>query len=213
MVFPQDSILASILFSLYLLPLGSIFLKYGVSFHVYADDTKLYLPFKHSYSSSIEVLLVCLQEVKLWLKHNFLALYENKTEVVLFGPSTFYDLSDLDHGVLSSYVSPSVKNLGVLFDSGIKFDKQMNYVVKSCFYNLWSKTFSFSKELCNCHPCIYYFTPWLLKFTLLWSKSIINWTPSNGFKILQARLLTGSRTFDRISPILTSLLWLPEFVF
>ncbi len=133
---PQGSILAPTLFSLYLLPLGSIFSKYGVSFHLYADDTQLYIPFKHNDSRSIEVLLACFHEVKIWLSHNFLALNENKTEVILFGPSDSYDFGDLDLGDLSSHVTPCAKNLGVLFDSGLKFDKQINSVVKSCFYHL-----------------------------------------------------------------------------
>ncbi len=108
--------------------MGSIFLKYGVSFHLYTDDTQLYLPYKHKDSSSIDVL-ACLKEAKLWLTQNFLALNNNKTEIVLFGPGNFYNLGDLDLGDLSSYVSPCAKNLGVLFDSGLKFDKQINSVV------------------------------------------------------------------------------------
>ncbi len=172
----------------------------------------MYLPFKHNDSSSIDLLLACLQEAKLWLTQNFLALNENKTEIVLFGPSDFYDLDDLDHGDLSSYVSPCVKNLGVLFDSGLKFDKQINSVVKSCFYHLrhLAKVKPFL-SLKNFEIVIHAF----ITSRLDYCNSLYYGANQSSIGRLQmvqnaaARLLTGSCKFDRISPILTSLHWLP----
>ncbi len=104
----------------------------------------------------------------------------------LFGPSDSYDFGDPDRGDPSPYVTPCAKNLGVLFDSGLKFDKQINAFVKSCFYHLRRlakvKTVLSLKELWNSYPRIYYFMPWLLQFTLLWSKSIIYQSSSNSTK-------------------------------
>lgn len=54
-------------------------------------------------------------------------------QVMVFEPS---DTFDYDLGDLVSYVKPSVKNLGVIIDSALKFDKKINSVVKSSFFQL-----------------------------------------------------------------------------
>ncbi len=129
---PQGSILAPILFSLYMLPLGSIFRKYGLSFHCYTDDTQVYLPLKPN-TDGLETLRACLSDVKAWLSLNSLNFNENKTEIIVFGSSDSPSQITLGNSTLS--VKPWVKNLGFVFDDGLKFDKQINSVVKSCFFS------------------------------------------------------------------------------
>jgi len=78
-------------YMLYLLPLGYIFSKYAVSFHLYADDTQL-CSYLNKIIHALEVLLACFLKVNLWLTHTFFfGLNENTTEVILFEPSDFYD--------------------------------------------------------------------------------------------------------------------------
>ncbi len=53
-----------------MLSLGSILNKYGVSFHLYADDTQIYIPLKRDNRQALKLILDCLDERKLCLTIN-----------------------------------------------------------------------------------------------------------------------------------------------
>lgn len=126
---PQGSILGPILFSLYLLPLGSILKKHNISFHLYADDLQIYLPIKSKGEDSINRLLDCFYDIKAWMALNVLHFNESKTEIMIFRPSSSTSTSKLDLGPLTPYVKSMAVNLGVKMDSDLQLEKQINSVV------------------------------------------------------------------------------------
>lgn len=71
---PQGSSFAPLLFLLYMLPLGSIMSKFGISYHCYADDTQLYIPIKCNNILPYKRLEACQYEIKEWLTNNFMLL-------------------------------------------------------------------------------------------------------------------------------------------
>ncbi len=100
----------------------------------------------------------------------------------------------------------------MLFDSGLKCDKQINYVVKSCFYHL--RRLAKVKpvlSLKNFEIVIHAFVTSRLDYcnSLYYGANQSSISRLQMVQNAAARLLTGSRKFYRISPILTSLHWLP----
>ncbi len=82
---PQGSILAPLLFSLYMLPLSQIMRKNQIAYHSYADDTQIYLALSPNDYSPIDSLCQCIDEINSWMCQNFLLLNKEKTEVIAFG--------------------------------------------------------------------------------------------------------------------------------
>uniref|UniRef100_A0A669DZL3 Reverse transcriptase domain-containing protein n=1 Tax=Oreochromis niloticus TaxID=8128 RepID=A0A669DZL3_ORENI len=122
---PQGSVLDPLLFSLYVLPLGSVFEKYNISYHFYADDIQIYCQLTDGLSASLSSLYDCLREVKDWLSENSLVLNEKKTEVMVFDSHIPRDQLVALLGPLANSLSDSMRNLGVYLDSSFKLDKQV----------------------------------------------------------------------------------------
>src|SRR5579872_7168966 len=114
---PQGLVLGPLLFSLYTSPISQIFVNSLISFHLYADDTRLYISFSASDAdSTLSQLSATLDVTYTWLTANRLCVKPSKTEYILFG--TYQQRRKITSSTLSfcgNILSPSaeVKHLGV----------------------------------------------------------------------------------------------------
>ncbi|XP_061909373.1 kelch-like protein 12 isoform X2 [Entelurus aequoreus] len=139
---PQGSVLGPTLFTLYLLPLGRIISRHGISFHCYADDTQLYLQTMQtspSFPTPLSILTTCLEEIKAWMSINFLQLNSSKTVVMKIGTPHQINTCPITSITFSGQdlpLSPVVTNLGVKMDPHLNFEAHINYLRKTSFFHL-----------------------------------------------------------------------------
>ena len=111
-----------LLFSVYCAGLSEVFSKHGIRYHVYADDTQLYVDFpRNDAASAADRISRCVIDVKVWLASRYLLLNETKTEAVLFSapnnrvpqpPPLLIDICGC-----SVSTSANIRDLGVQLDS------------------------------------------------------------------------------------------------
>ena len=78
----QGSLLGPILFNVYCFPLTAFIRKYGVSYHIYADDRYTVECDKNGSLSAYATLCACINYLKELLSSNFFLLNSKKTELV-----------------------------------------------------------------------------------------------------------------------------------
>ena len=216
---PQGSVLGPILFTVYTTPLGSIVRKYGLSYHMYADDTQLYISFRPSdvtsTNSVIKSIESCYLEIKDWMKNNLLKLNDDKTELLIATEKKYKSLHSIHNIRLDgTTISPqsSVRNLGVIFNSILDVEAFVNAKCKATRNILrnisrvrTSLTADSTKTIVNAY----------VMSKLDYCNSLLLGAPSSMIDRLQkvqnyaARVVSMTRRRDHITPVLADLHWLP----
>jgi len=211
---PQGSIIGPILFSLVVADLPS-FLPHGRMI-CYADDTQL-LDSSLPDSGSMLQLKIRIEEsmasVHNWFKTNSLKMNASKTDFILLGTKNSLRKAanfQLDFSGSTFASSDAIKLLGVIVDQALTWDQHISVVVRRCYcilvsLNRFRRHFSTEAliTIIQAHvfsQIIYCLPIWggAADYQLHRVQKVINFA---------ARVVTGVRRRDHITPALNSLHW------
>ena len=213
---PQGSVLGPGMFSDYDGAVSNIFHKHNIKFHLYADDTQVYLEFDtDDEEEALKRLEDCLQDVRIWMAKNSLKLNERKTDFIVLGSKHGLIKSSTGHiNIGDCIISPadSVRNIGATLDKHMNLECQVNAVCKSAWYSLYqiskiAKYFSQEQLKSVIHACV------ISKIDM--NNSLLVGLPTYLTRKLQsiqnasAKLISGMSRWDRGEPPLKELHWLP----
>lgn len=212
---PQGSILGPVLFNIYIndLPLVTNI----CSLESYVDDSKLYISFPVKDIDIVaEQLTEDLRRIAAWCCANSLLINPNKTKLLLLGTRQMLRRVPEDFHVtfLGKQLHPvfSAKDLGVTIDANLTYDEHVTNVVSSCTAILCQ--INRIKHILDRQTLIIIINA-LVFSKLFYCSSVWANTSKKNLEKLQrvqnfaARIITGTRKHEHISPVLRELNWLP----
>ena len=135
---PQGSVLGPILFNIYIRSLFSTIENCGFKTSGYADDNNARLSFGIHFQHQVitEELPDLMRQIINWTNQYFLKINPDKTEIILFQPSTIKDTNLIKGSFLDGNCvrfSHSVKNLGFNLDSFLNMEGHVDATVSYCY--------------------------------------------------------------------------------
>lgn len=131
---PQGSVLAPLLFALYINDINSNFIN--CSYHLYADDLQIYRHFPPSmFAENITKINDDIHRLNCWSKSHNLVLNVNKTQYIIFGYSKLLNqinIADAPPVVVDDETlvsTPTVKNLGLILDSTLSWKPHIHATI------------------------------------------------------------------------------------
>lgn len=216
---PQGSVKGPKDFICYTPAIQAIAEYYGVSVHLYADDTQLYLPFslasQESAKEAVAKMELCVKHISSWMITNKLQLNADKTELIIISSPRQKDkVSITSLNICDTLVTASTKakNLGVVFDQALNMKDHITQVCSSINFYLRKigrvrKYLSQSSAEALIHA--------LISSRLDGNNALLYGLPDSDIQRLQrlqnnaARIVSRSKKSEHITPVLKSLHWLP----
>ena len=204
---PQGAILSPLLFCIYVndLPTAPTF----CNLESYVDDSKLFMSFPLvELDAAIEKLEQDLHSVAQWCCENHLLINPDKTKLLFLG--TRQMLSRLPEDTKVVFLGKTLKPTDSAKD--LTYDHHISCVVSSCFAKLCQINrvkSSFEMETLELLITSLVFIK-MLCCSSVWSNTTLqNINSLQSIQNFASKIVTNSRKFDHVTPLLRELNWLP----